>query len=152
MQKKVTGGMVDVSGKKITRRCATASARISMTKKALSALRNDRSPKGDVLKTAQLAGVMAAKSASLIIPLCHPLEINTVRLSFKADARASAITIRAETVYSGRTGVEMEALVAVTVAALTIYDMMKWIDRGMTITDVQLLEKRGGKSGHYKRK
>ena len=155
MKKKSTKqglGMVDVSAKKVTKRMAVASASVYMGPKAFMAFLQGQSPKGDILETARVAGVMAAKSTPRIIPFCHPLELNKVNISFQIDQKTSMITIIAEVVYRGRTGVEMEALSAVTIAALTVYDMMKWADKGMVITDIKLLEKRGGKSGDYKRR
>ena len=123
-----------------------------MTKKAFQALVAGKSPKGDVLETAKVAGIMAAKSTHSIIPMCHPLEINKVSVAFKLNKKRYTATIIAEVLYVGRTGVEMEALTAVTVAALTIYDMMKGIDRNIVISDIALLSKMGGKSGTYIRK
>lgn len=145
-------GMVDVSSKKVTKRTAVASASIRMGPRAFRAFRRGESPKGDILETARVAGVMAAKATPRIIPFCHPLELNKVNIRFQIATKDSMITIIAETVYRGRTGVEMEALSAVTAAALTVYDMMKWADKGMVISDIKLLAKRGGKSGDYQRR
>ena len=141
--------MVDVGAKDITKRKAIATAAISMSKEAFNILLKKGSPKGDVFDTAKVAGVMAAKSTSRIIPLCHPLEINKVSVAFTPDKKKNSITVTSEVAYEGRTGVEMEALTAVTVAALTIYDMMKWADRAMVISQVKLLHKSGGKSGIF---
>ena len=145
-------GMVDISGKNITKRVAVASAKIRMSKQAFDALIKGKSPKGDVLGTAKVAGIMAAKSTSNIIPMCHPLELSKVSVNFAPDKKRNTVTIQSEVVCFGRTGVEMEALTAVSIAALTIYDMMKWADKSMVISDVKLLSKTGGKSGIFKRK
>jgi cyclic pyranopterin phosphate synthase len=144
-------GMIDVSGKDVTRRVARASARISMSAKAFKILMTEGSPKGDVFETAKIAGIMAAKSTPSIIPMCHPLEIGKVKITFGNDPGGCSVTATAEVGYLGRTGVEMEALTACTVAALTVYDMMKWADREMVISEVKLLYKSGGKSGTFTR-
>ena len=144
-------GMVDISSKDVTHRVARAGATIKMGKKAFMILMREGSPKGDVFETAKIAGVMAAKATPQFIPMCHPLELSKVAISFAVDEKKYAVTILSEIQYLGRTGVEMEALAAVSVSALTIYDMMKWADKGMTITDVKLLYKSGGKSGEYQR-
>lgn len=143
--------MVDVSRKKVTKRLAIASARITMDSKAFKLLINKGSPKGDVFETARVAGIMAAKSTPALIPLCHPLELTRVKITFALDEKKHSVITTSELVCWGRTGVEMEALTAVAVAALTIYDMMKWADKGMVISDIQLLHKSGGKSGLYQR-
>lgn len=143
--------MVDVGAKRVTRRVAVARGTVRMHRDTLARLRDGRAPKGDVLATAHLAGVMAAKRTADLIPLAHPLPIDGVRLAFALDARAGAVRIEAEVSVSGRTGVEMEALTAVSVAALTLYDMLKAVDRGMVIGDIALWEKRGGRSGVWKR-
>ena len=144
--------MVDITAKKITKRTAKAGAIIELGKKAYRLLVEQCSPKGDVLETARVAGIMAAKSTPQILPLCHPLELGKACLDFKLNPQHYSIIISAEINYHGRTGVEMEALTAVSVAALTIYDMMKWADKGMVIKEVKLLSKSGGKSGDYRRK
>jgi len=144
-------GMVDISAKAVTRRVAKATARILMGSKAFRALMTKGSPKGDVFEAARIAGVMAAKSTPAIIPMCHPLELSQVKIAFEPRNRDNAITITSEVVCRGRTGVEMEALTAVCAAALTIYDMMKWADHAMVITEIQLLHKSGGKSGTFDR-
>ncbi len=144
-------GMIDISGKEITKRVAVASAAIKMSKEAFKNLLAGKSPKGDVLETARVAGIMAAKSTPKIIPMCHPLELNKVGLQFKVDKNRRTVIILSEVSCLGRTGVEMEALTATAVAALTIYDMMKWADKAMVISDVKLLSKSGGKSGDFKR-
>jgi len=144
--------MVDISQKDITRRTAVACGRIRMSKEAFNALLKGKSPKGDVLQVAKLAGIMAAKETPRIIPLCHPLQLNKVSVDFKIDKRRHSIEIVSEVICLGRTGVEMEALAAAVVSALTVYDMMKWADKSMTISDVCLLKKTGGKSGDYLKK
>lgn len=140
--------MVDVGQKPETHRVAIATGRIAMNKGALDAIRLGDIPKGDVLGTARLAGIMAAKRTGDIIPLCHPLGLEAVSLDFEFHNGAIGATAKAS--LTGKTGVEMEAMVAVTTALLTIYDMAKAVDKGMVIQNVQLLEKRGGKSGVWK--
>jgi cyclic pyranopterin monophosphate synthase len=142
--------MVDVSGKEPTLRLARASGRVSMQPETLKLIRNRGTAKGDVLEVARLAGIMAAKQTPQLIPLCHllPLEAVEVWFSFPDDA---TVAIEATVRVTARTGVEMEALVAVSVAALTIYDMCKAVDRSMTIDSIRLEEKLGGRSGHYRR-
>ena len=144
--------MVDVSEKPVTRREAVARGCIHMANATLKAVTEDEGPKGNVLATAHLAGVMAAKKTDSLIPLAHSLPLESVTLSFTPDPKETCIRIEARVVCSGRTGVEMEALTAVSIAALTIYDMLKAIDRGMTIGEIALWEKRGGRSGTYSRK
>lgn len=146
------GGMVDISEKKITKRVAVASAKIILGKIAFDALMAGASPKGDVFETAKVAGIMAAKATPSIIPMCHPLELKKVSIDFKTDEKEKSVVITAEVMVLGQTGVEMEALAAVTIAALTIYDMMKWTGKEMVISEAMLLEKHGGKSGTFKRK
>jgi len=149
---KQSAGMIDVSHKDITKRVAIATATITMNASTFKALMGKGSPKGDVFETAKVAGIMAAKSTPQIIPLCHPLQLSKVSVTFDIDKKKRSIKIQSEVVYLGKTGVEMEALTAVCAAALTIYDMMKWTDKGMVISNVKLLFKAGGKSGEYKRK
>jgi cyclic pyranopterin monophosphate synthase len=144
--------MVDVSGKDTTRREAVARGKVLMKPQTAQAIEKQSIAKGDVLAVAKIAGVMAAKRTSDLIPLCHPLEITAVDVTFRTDARRGEIEIEAMVRTLGRTGVEMEALTAVSAAALTIYDMCKAVDRGMTLSDIQLILKRGGKSGTYRRK
>jgi cyclic pyranopterin phosphate synthase len=144
--------MVDVSGKDTTRREAVARGKVLMKPQTAQAIEKQSIAKGDVLAVAKIAGVMAAKRTSDLIPLCHPLEITAVDVTFRTDARRGEIEIEAMVRTLGRTGVEMEALTAVSTAALTIYDMCKAVDRGMTLSDIQLILKRGGKSGTYRRK
>ncbi len=143
--------MVDVSAKGETVRVATARGRVLMRPSTLALIRGGELRKGDVLAVAQVAGVMGAKRTSDLVPLCHPLPITGVDLAFELDDGASAVEITASVRVVGKTGVEMEALTAVSVAALTIYDMCKSVDRGMTISDIQLWEKTGGRSGTYRR-
>jgi cyclic pyranopterin monophosphate synthase len=145
------GRMVDVSDKDITRRQATARAVVSMQPSTAQLIASRGVAKGDVLAVAQVAGVMAAKRTPDLIPLCHPLPISGVDMEFDLDAERARLEIRATVRVTSRTGVEMEALTAVSVAALTVYDMCKAVDRGMTISDVQLLHKAGGKSGEFTR-
>ena len=141
--------MVDVSQKDVTKRIAVASSTLQMSRKSFDLFLTEGSPKGNVLETAKVAGIMAAKSTPSIIPLCHPLELNKVSIYFSIDKKKNAVTAVAEVVCLGRTGVEMEALTAASVATLTIYDMMKWADLKMTISDTRLLKKSGGKSSLY---
>lgn len=142
--------MVDVGGKDVTARTARAAGRVTMQPETLELIRDRKLAKGDVFEVARLAGIMAAKRTGELIPLCHPLGLDGVRVDFEVvDERT--VSIEAEVSTRGRTGVEMEALTAVSVAALTIYDMCKSADRGMTLGPTQLMEKTGGKSGHYVR-
>lgn len=143
--------MVDVGAKAETEREAIATGRVLMRPETLRLIRAGDLPKGDVLGTARVAGIMAAKRTAELIPLCHPLLLTKVALEFAYDEAASAIEITATVRCRGQTGVEMEALSAVSVAALTIYDMAKAVERGMTISDIRLLAKRGGKSGEWRR-
>ncbi|MEM7664417.1 MAG: cyclic pyranopterin monophosphate synthase MoaC [Pseudomonadota bacterium] len=140
--------MVDVGGKMATERVAIASGRISMSGRALSAIKAGDAPKGDVLGTARIAGIIAAKRTGELIPLCHPLGLEAVSVDFAFEE--SSIRATATASLTGKTGVEMEAMVAVSTALLTIYDMAKAIDKGMVIGEVRLIEKRGGKSGDWK--
>jgi cyclic pyranopterin monophosphate synthase len=139
--------MVDVSAKDVTTRSATARARVLMLPETLAIITSGAAKKGDVLATARLAGIMAAKKASDLIPLCHPLMISKVSVEFSIVE--NAIDVEATVKVEGKTGVEMEALTACSVACLTLYDMVKAVDRGMRITDLRLVEKSGGKSGHF---
>ncbi|MBP9853656.1 MAG: cyclic pyranopterin monophosphate synthase MoaC [Candidatus Omnitrophica bacterium] len=149
--KKKNQGMIDVSDKEITKRTAIARATIKLGEKAFKALIRGECPKGNVLETSKVAGIMAAKSVPNIIPLCHPLELKKISIDHKLDKKKKSVDIIAEVSYEGKTGVEMEALTAVSIAALTIYDMMKWADKGMVISDTKLLHKSGGRSGVYNR-
>src|SRR3712207_2326617 len=143
--------MVDVSEKADTVRVATARGRVLMRRETLDLIRTGGVKKGDVLAIAQVAGVIGAKKTSDLIPLCHPLPITGVDLSFELDEEASAVEIEARARVVGKTGVEMEALAAVSVAALTVYDMCKAVDKDMVIEGITLLHKVGGKSGEYRR-
>ena len=142
--------MVDVSGKPATARTAIAEGRISMTAEAFALIRGGATPKGDVLAAARVAGILAAKRTSELIPLCHPLPLSFVGIEFSFDDSAGAIIVRAEARTNERTGVEMEALTAVSLALLTIYDMAKSADRAMEIGGVRLVEKTGGSRGDYR--
>ncbi len=141
--------MVDVSGKSETLRSATASGVITMSADALDAIRSNSIAKGDVLATARIAGIMAAKRTPDLIPLCHGIALTSVDVALMVDARARCIRAEATATTVGRTGVEMEAVIAVSIALATVYDMAKSIDRGMTIGDIKLLRKSGGRSGNY---
>ncbi len=143
--------MVDVSGKADTERVAEARAAVRMQPETLEAIRSGGVKKGDVLAVAQVAGIMAAKQTSSLIPMCHPLMLTSVDISFSFDTDNNRIVIHSQVKTTGKTGVEMEAMTAAAVAALTIYDMAKAIDRWMVIEEVLLLEKSGGKSGHVRR-
>jgi cyclic pyranopterin phosphate synthase len=143
--------MVDVSEKAVTSREALAGAIVRMRPQTLELVLEGGHKKGDVLAVARIAGIQAAKRCSDLIPLCHPLMLSSVEIEFEPDLQQSTIEVRAQCRLAGQTGVEMEALTAASVAALTIYDMCKAVDKGMVITDLQLLEKRGGKSGDWVR-
>ena len=149
LDKKGRTRMVDVGDKAVTRRMAIASARLRTRPEVIEKIAKGQVPKGDVLAAARLAGIMAAKRTADLIPLCHPLSLDTVRLDF--DIGEGVITIRSTTAATARTGVEMEALTAAAVAALTIYDMVKAMDRTAVIEHIRLEEKSGGKSGHFVR-
>ena len=141
--------MVDVSEKHVTSRSATAKAQVLMLPDTLALILSGQAKKGDVLATARIAGIMAAKKTHELIPLCHPLLISKVSVDFAADEKSSSIEVSATVRVEGKTGVEMEALTACSIAALTLYDMCKSVDRGMKITDLRLTEKSGGKSGIF---
>ena len=141
--------MVDVSDKAMTDRIAVAGARVVMKPETLARVQAGEIAKGDVLAVARIAGIMAAKKTSDLIPLCHPLSLTSVEIELSCAPATSSVEITATCRLNGRTGVEMEALTAASVAALTIYDMCKAIDRAMTVTDVRLLRKSGGKSGDF---
>lgn len=143
--------MVDVTDKAVTERTAVATGTIKMNPETLTAITHGTAKKGDVLGTARIAGIMAAKRTWELIPLCHPLMLTKVTIDFETNEEKSAVRCFCTAKLSGRTGVEMEALTGVSVALLTIYDMCKAMDRGMEIGAVCLLEKEGGKSGHYRR-
>tara|TARA_R110000868_G_scaffold69491_1_gene204547 strand:+ start:3704 stop:4195 length:492 start_codon:yes stop_codon:yes gene_type:complete len=144
--------MVDVSDKAVTARSATAKGRITMEAATLKLITGGKLAKGNALEVARLAGIMAAKKTPDLIPLCHPLMISKVSVEFKPNVKARAIDVEATVKLSGQTGVEMEALTAVSVACLTLYDMAKAVDRGMVISDIRLTHKDGGKSGSYRGK
>jgi len=141
--------MVDTGNKETTQRRAVASARVLMTEETVAALRDHRTPKGDPLEAGRLAGIMAAKRTSDLIPLCHPLPLT--HIDVQATLEETGVALQAEVSTNAQTGVEMEALTAVSVAALTVYDMCKALEKGMTITDLRLDIKTGGKSGDYER-
>jgi cyclic pyranopterin monophosphate synthase len=142
--------MVDVSRKPATERLAIAEGRVIMAPKTLALVRQGNAKKGDVLGTARIAGIQAAKRTHELIPLCHPLPITQVEVDLIPDAALPGIVVRARVKVAGQTGVEMEALTAVSVACLTIYDMVKAVERGMRIEGIRLIEKSGGRSGHYR--
>lgn len=143
--------MVDVSEKAITRRVAVAAGKVIMSLETLEAIEAGNAPKGDVIGTAKLAGIMAAKQTSNLIPLCHPLPIKKVEVKIAGDRSLPGYSIEATAIVTGQTGVEMEALTAVSVAALTLYDMAKALEKTMTITDIRLVSKTGGKSDLQKK-
>jgi cyclic pyranopterin phosphate synthase len=142
--------MVDVTGKDVTERTAVAEGRVVMRKETLDIVLNGNAVKGDVLGAARIAGIMAAKRTHQLIPLCHPLPITKVSVDIEPDHSLPGFVVQATVKVSGKTGVEMEALTSVSVACLTLYDMVKAIEKGMRIEGIRLLEKQGGKSGHYK--
>ena len=143
--------MVDVGDKATTRRVAVATGRVQMRPETLALIHEGRAAKGDVLGVAQVAAIMAAKKTHDLVPMCHPLMLTKVEVAFDVEARPDAVGISARVETRGQTGVEMEALTAVSVAALTIYDMVKAVDRGMTIEAIGLAEKSGGRSGDWRR-
>ncbi len=143
--------MVDVTGKDDSERKAVAEAVVKMQAETLALIKGGGIKKGDVLSVAQVAGIMGAKQTHAFIPMCHPLMINSINIEFEMMEEQSSILIRSEVKTTGKTGVEMEALTAVTIAALTLYDMCKAVDRWIEICEIKLLEKSGGKSGHVKR-
>ena len=142
--------MVDVSGKDSTERVAVAEGRVVMRVETLDIVLNGNAVKGDVLGAARIAGIMAAKRTHQLIPLCHPLPITKVSIDIEPDHRLPGFVLQATVKVTGQTGVEMEALTAVSVACLTLYDMVKAVERGMRIEGIRVLEKQGGKSGHYR--
>ena len=141
--------MVDVTDKKVTDRIAVASCKVNLSAQSLQIIKEGAAMKGDVLGVARLAGIMAAKKTSEIIPLCHPLPLSKVSIEFTINSKPNYIEIESTVKTSGKTGVEMEALIAVTVSALTIYDMLKSVDKSIIIADTHLLFKDGGKSGTF---
>ena len=148
-EQKKCAGMVDVSHKDITLRRAVAQGILTLKHGAFQALIKGQSPKGNVLETARIAGIMAAKSTPVIVPLCHPLSLEKIKVDFEFLKGKNSVRVIAEVLCSGKTGVEMEALAAVSAACLTIYDMMKWAGQEMTINDIRLGHKSGGKKGVY---
>jgi cyclic pyranopterin phosphate synthase len=144
--------MVDVSAKPPTERVARAEGRVVMQPSTLDIVRRGDAKKGDVLGAARIAGIMAAKRTHELIPLCHPLALTQVEIDVTPDAKLPGVTVKAHVKVTGQTGVEMEALTAVSVACLTIYDMVKAVERGMRIEGIRIIEKSGGKSGHYRAK
>lgn len=144
--------MVDVSEKEVTVRKAVAKARVEMSRETLRLIQKGGLPKGDVLSVAHVAGIMAAKRTHELIPMCHPLSLTGIDIKFHIDENDSAVEVEAAVRTRDRTGVEMEALTAVSIAALTIYDMCKAVERGIKITDIKLIKKSGGKSGIYEQK
>jgi len=143
--------MVDVSAKQLTQREAVARGAVYMKPETLALIKDKKIPKGDVLSVARIAGIMAAKKTSELVPLCHPLNIASVGIDLNLNSKEQKIEIEARVKVVGQTGVEMEALTAVTAVALTIYDMCKAVDKEMVISDIMLMEKKGGRSGHFKR-
>lgn len=143
--------MVDVSNKKITRREAVARGSVFMKPETLRLIKDHGISKGDVLGVSKIAGIMGAKRTSEIIPMCHPLSIDAIDIKFNMDEKKNRIDIEARVRVEAKTGIEMEAMTAVAVSALTIYDMCKAVDKGIVISDICLIEKRGGKSGEYRR-
>jgi cyclic pyranopterin monophosphate synthase len=144
--------MVDVSAKAITERVAVAEGRVLMQASTLKLVRSGDAKKGDVLGTARIAGIMAAKRTHELIPLCHPLSLTQVEVDLEPDDELPGVAVRARVKVAGKTGVEMEALTAVSIACLTIYDMVKAVERGMRIEGIRLVEKSGGKSGRFRAK
>ena len=144
--------MVDVTAKAVTERIAVAEGAVVMAAKTLDLIRSGNAKKGDVIGTARIAGIMAAKRTDELIPLCHPIALSFVTVDIEPDEALPGLRVRATAKVAERTGVEMEALTAVSVACLTIYDMAKAVDRGMEITGIRLVEKRGGRSGTWRRK
>lgn len=142
--------MVDVGAKKESRREAVAGASVEMKPETLARIRHDQIAKGDVLATARIAGIMAAKKTDALIPLCHPLRLTGIQVDLTLRQEPPGVDIEARVTTTDKTGVEMEALTAAATAALTIYDMCKAVEKGMTVTNIRLLQKRGGKSGEYR--
>jgi cyclic pyranopterin phosphate synthase len=143
--------MVDVSGKALTKREAVAKCFVQMKPETLRLIKDKKIPKGDVFSVSRIAGIMAAKKTSELIPMCHPLNITSIEIDFKPDYKKNEIEIQSRVICIDRTGVEMEALTAVSIAALTLYDMCKAVDKEMIISKIMLMEKRGGRSGIYNR-
>jgi len=146
-----SGGMIDVSGKEVTVRVAKARGEIRLSREVFEALRRGACPKGDVLATARVAAIQAVKSTPTIIPMCHPIAVESVDVIFDLHEGAASVVATVTVGSCGKTGVEMEALCGVSAACLTIYDMLKYIGHDMTIDNIRLVEKSGGRSGYYKR-
>jgi cyclic pyranopterin phosphate synthase len=146
-----SGGMMDIGGKNVTVRFARAEGRIFLGAEAYEALKQGTCPKGDVLATARVAAVQAVKSTPAMIPMCHTILVESVQVDFALDATTRSVQVFVAVRSSGKTGVEMEALCAVSVACLTVYDMLKYAGPGMTVERIRLMEKSGGRSGHYRR-
>jgi len=144
-------GMVDISGKNVTVRTATASGRVVLGEEVFDVLREGQCPKGDVLETAKIAAINAVKATASLIPMCHPILIEAVKVDFAMDEANKSVCVNVKVKSSGKTGVEMEALCGASAACLTIYDMLKYKGKDMVISQIKLLEKTGGKSGDYKR-
>ena len=144
-------GMIDISRKEITQRSATASGRVVLGEELFEVLRRRQCPKGDVLETAKIAAINAAKATPSLIPMCHPILIEAVEVDFAMGEAQKSISVNVKVKSSGKTGVEMEALTGASVACLTIYDMLKYKGKDMVISEIRLMEKSGGKSGNYKR-
>lgn len=151
LDKKGKAKMVDITEKPLTLREAVAKGSVYMNPETLKLIKDKKIPKGDVFSVARVAGIMAAKKTSELIPMCHPLNITSVEIEFNPDSKRNKVDIESHVKIVGRTGVEMEALSTVSVAALTIYDMCKAVDKEMVISEIMLMEKRGGRSGVYKR-
>lgn len=141
--------MVDISDKDVTSRIASATGRVKMLPQTLDIVTNNQAKKGDVLAVAQLAGIMGCKQTSNLIPLCHPLPVSKVSVDLRVEPETSSVVITSTVKTTGQTGIEMEALTAVSIAALTVYDMLKAVDRGMEISEIKVVLKDGGKSGRY---
>jgi len=148
---KDSGGMIDVSGKEVTVRVAKAHGEIRLSREAFDALRRGECPKGDVLATARIAAIQAVKSTPMTIPMCHPIAVESVDVTFDLHEGAASVAATVAVGSCGKTGVEMEALCGVSAACLTIYDMLKYVGHDMTIDNIRLVEKSGGRSGCYKR-
>ncbi|MFQ6035294.1 MAG: cyclic pyranopterin monophosphate synthase MoaC [Sedimentisphaerales bacterium] len=151
MKMKGSGGMIDISGKEVTPRTATASGCVVLGERLFEVLRQRQCPKGDVLETAKIAAINAAKATPSLIPMCHPILIETVEVDFAMREAEKSVSVNVRVKSSGKTGVEMEALTGASVACLTIYDMLKYKGKDMVISEIKLMEKSGGKSGDYKR-
>lgn len=148
---KESGGMIDISGKEVTQRTATASGCVALGEGLFEVLRQGQCPKGNVIETATIAAINAVKATPSVIPMCHPIGIEAVKVNFVMDETNKSVSVTVQVKSSGKTGVEMEALTGASVACLTIYDMLKYKGKDMVISEIKLMEKSGGKSGDYKR-